>query len=161
MKPELIENVVQDLREGLGDIPVMEKYQISPDQLMEIKNQHWVMPGRPARLDKRERRNSRRQYLVLKIQVHELGNDGNCGIINDMTRRGIQLLGIEAEPGSEKTFAVVGDKAGAFRPFVFQGACQWAKNTPEGVVTGYAITLLTGDDVQQARNLMRSLTLEG
>ena len=90
-----------------------------------------------------------------------MSNEQNCGIINDMTRKGIQLLGIEATPGSTKTFAVVGDKTGAYRPFIFKGVCQWTEETTEGTVTGYTIVLSPGEDTQQAKNLLESVTLLG
>lgn len=159
VKPEIIEGVLSDLREGLGDIPVMEKYQISPDTLLNIKFSQRKALNQAVRYDQKDRRRARRNYLLFKIKVYEVGNQNNFGIINDLSSGGAQILGVDATPGSIKMFAVQSDSAGVYHTFVFTGTCQWVEETEEGTVTGYCISVPRGEDSNQIGKLISNLTL--
>jgi hypothetical protein len=166
LKPEIIHSILQDLQDGLGDIPVLEKYRITGDTLISIKTQHLRKSkfGNSYHPSK-EKRNSRRCYPLFNIKVYEIPQrtDGtivkNIGIINDISRKGIQLLGVQATPGTTKVFAVKGDKSGAFYPFIFSGTCQWAEESEDGLITGYTITLISDEDRIQAQNFLKNITL--
>jgi hypothetical protein len=166
LKPEIVHNILQDLQDGLGDIPVLEKYRITGDTLLSIKTQHLKRSKfRGSYNPSKEKRNSHRCYPLFNIKVYEIPQKANgdkqtnIGIINDISRKGIQLLGVQATPGVTKVFAVKGDRSGAFRPFIFSGTCRWAEETEEGLITGYTMTLISDEDQKQVQNFLKNITL--
>jgi hypothetical protein len=163
-----VSKIIDDLRSGLGDVPIMEKYQISPIVLVKIKQgitkfsstpKEGSLPVRP-KFDDAQKRTTPRNHTYYRIRIRDLSNPENVGIINDITNRGLQLQGMEARVGEKLTLLVLGDSFRVHTPFVFEAVCLWVTPSVEGnSVTGFSITNISGPDLQELRKLIEELTV--
>jgi len=162
------EDILADLREGMGDIPVMEKYGISPNELSAIKQGSQF--GRPARSDRvspgqtkpgaRQRRISRRNQPLYRVTIYDANNPHNNGIINDVTRKGIQVEGIRVRADETLTLLVRGEPFHAHAPFAFTVQCRWVQTNEQGVcVAGFYITDISPKDAKELHKLIDLLTI--
>jgi hypothetical protein len=164
-----IDKIMADLKSGFGDIVIMEKYQISPAVLMKIKQGVRDFSTEPshegilvrAKADDTHKRVIPRNHAYYRIQTRDLDNAENVGVINDITKRGLQLQGIAAKAGEKKTLLVLADSYRVHSPFVFEAVCRWAAVDTEGEsIAGFSITNISGPDLQELRKLIAELTAE-
>jgi hypothetical protein len=165
--------VLQDIREGLGDVPIMEKYGLSPKDYMEILEELTgtpVAPERIARLaeisDARaavnlQMRSLPRCYIYRDLSIHDDTDPASSGSVNDLSEHGIQVVGIPSQIGEIKTFVVTTEPLPDQSSVVFQATCRWvnAQDDFGEYVAGYEITRITHDDVRRLRQVINQLSL--
>jgi hypothetical protein len=163
-----IGKILEDMRSGLGDVPIMEKYQISPTVLLKIRQGLTRIPTEPkentapvrSKTDEARKRVLPRNHTYYRIPIRELKNPENVGTINDITNRGLQLQGIAAGVGEKLTLLVLADSFRVHTPFVFEAECRWTDPNAEGYgIAGFSITNISGPDLQELRKLIAELTV--
>ncbi len=102
----LIDKIQKELRMGVGDVTIMDKYGLSPRELIVIKREFLnVTPDRPVERQSglvdditvpvfAERRALQRREPLFKITVPDEGNPRSQGIIRDMHMKGLQIVNI-------------------------------------------------------------------
>jgi hypothetical protein len=163
-----IGKILEDMRSGLGDVPIMEKYQISPAVLLKIRqglsripteHKEYAAAVRPN-TDDVHKRMLPRNHTFYRISVRELSNPEHVGFLNDITNRGLQVQGMAPRVGEKLTLLVLADSFRVHTPFVFEAVCRWVAPNAEGeAVAGFSITNISGPDLQELRKLIAELTV--
>ena len=165
-------DIVNDIRGGLADTELMEKYHLSSRGLQSLFRK--FVEGKfvsRAELDVRTSldqdtaevtgvRRYRRRYPVLPATVHEPGNPETKGMLRDITERGVGITGIEASVDEIRTFVIRAGSLSGFEPFQLQAICRWAKKGDDGKHTaGFEITSISRENLQGLRDLIQGFTL--
>jgi hypothetical protein len=159
-----IERIIDDIRAGLGDIPIMEKYQISPGDLLRIKNQ--LKHGRPASggtaasAAPRHRRSVSRDELLRPITVYDAHDPRIKGMISDINMKGLQVVGIIVQTGETRTLMIRMEPYNVHATFTFEVQCRWSMIDESGnCVAGFRITRMSQEGPKELRKLLASLAV--
>lgn len=166
-------DIVNDLRLGMTNVELMEKYQLSTrgltsifTKLMDAKAvKKREIAGRVPLADDTvnlgQMRCLPRNYLVFRLPVSDVNNFGMEGSVRDITERGVQTAGIAAKAGEIKELCVQADELADIRPFVFEAECKWSKpeTQNEQCVAGFQISSISSESLAELRELIRVLTL--
>ncbi|MCA1960909.1 MAG: PilZ domain-containing protein [Desulfomonile sp.] len=172
----LADDVLRDLRGGMDDIALMDKYQLSYVELrnlyLELFNSGRLLQSQPdpnptqkqeARRPRPpilERSSTRREIdryrLYFDIPVYELDRPEVVGAVCDVTENGIGVIGVEAELNEVKTLVVEGDTFCDVAPFEIQVRCCWIEKRAESdeVRAGFEITDMSEYDRRQLDKLI-------
>lgn len=168
-------DIMTDLRGGLTNSGLMEKYQLSAKGLASIFNKliraeavrigelDHRMPNAADTVALEESRCYARKYLAFRLLVHGATNPSPEGRIRDITERGLQIVGIPASAGDKKTFLIEPTDFVDLIPFKFEAECRWSKLEVEReqTIAGFQITEISDDSLERLRNLIQALTLGG
>ncbi len=160
---------LSDLRRGLSDKQLKEKYAISEAGLQRIF--HKLLQAKaisPHELEGRigvdlavgsHYRQATRGYLLFTIPVYDTEALEKEGWILDITEKGLQLNGIEAEVGQTKSLLIRADEFHDIYPFAFDAVCRWinAGDDQEGI--GFEITDISETGLNELRKLLKLLTI--
>jgi hypothetical protein len=149
--------IVADLEAGMGDIPVMEKYQISPSELMsileglkdtKISSRFKITDRIEALRSKAEVQNRvrPRSYLLYDLPIYEAHGSEIVGTVVDITEEGVQVAGIKASVNETRSFLIDSTRTVTLKtPLMFEAICRWAKQEgPDGLPeAGFEITNIT------------------
>ncbi len=162
------ENILDDIRAGLGDVPIMEKYQISPGELLRIKRR--FDRGRQAgeqavtsaaALAARERRSLPRQEPLLTVTVCDADEPLMQGIIHDINMKGLKVVGIIVRADETRTLMIRSEPFNVHATFTFQARCHWSMIDEYGeCVAGFRITHISQRDAGELRKLMACLAVQ-
>lgn len=176
MRDTLADDVLRDLRAGVDDTALMDRYQLSYTDLrnlyLELFNSGRLLephsqessapPPQPQRrrLEILELSSSRRETdryrLYFNVPVYELDRPEVVGVICDVTETGLGVVGVDAQVDEVKTLVVEGDSFGDVAPFEFQARCCWIDKDEETdeVRAGFEITDITAADRRQFNKLI-------
>ena len=175
--PKLIikaKDIVNDIREGVADRELMEKYNLSSKGLQSVfKKLVAAKAVRPTELydrapileadttDAESIREEMREFLEVKIPICELNAPENAGVINDVSGKGVGVTGLQARQGEAKTLAVMPDSLFPVDPFSFDAVCRWVKTREaEGSVeAGFEITNISEESVNRLTEVIRLLNI--
>jgi hypothetical protein len=166
--------IIEDIRSGMGDVPIMEKYELSPTEFLHIldrlervsavdathtQTRRRALQSQPT--TNSGKRSLPRSYALFSIRIHDADNLGVVGTINDITQKGLQVSGIPASIGDLKTLVVRSDIFTVNPPLVMKATCRWVKKMPgdTNYVAGFEITRISKDDSRALRNLIQELTI--
>jgi hypothetical protein len=166
-------DIVNDIRAGLTNLQLMEKYQLSSKGLISIFTKLTMekavrqeeLQGRSPLADDtvalEHKRLWPRNYLCMLLPIFESDNHETQGCVRDITEKGVQVVGIPAEPGETKRFVVRPKELAEINEFSFDARCRWVEPDSDGngCVAGFAITNISKNAVQDLRRLVRALTL--
>lgn len=166
MKPQIpVQKILNDLRAGLGDVPIMEKYQISPNVLTQIKrrldmgHQIYKTPS-VSTSEIKDRRSSPRWEPFYKIDVYDRENPQMRGIIDDLNLKGLRTVGLIAQMDETKKLLVRSGPFKVYETFKFTAQCRWSMINDSGeCVAGFQITSISVQDKNELRKLINHLTL--
>ncbi len=160
--------ITKDIKRGLGDIPIMEKYELSPAEYMKILEKLQALKGTEGReasirlssgdwstIDFEPRR-TRRCYLVLSVFARDAKNPEIRGQVQDLTEKGFQIKGVAAKSGETREFIFQsGATRGHLIPFLVKAQCKWTKSdaTPSPV-SGFEILNISNSDEEELRKLI-------
>ncbi|MEW6352170.1 MAG: PilZ domain-containing protein [Thermodesulfobacteriota bacterium] len=164
---------IDDIRGGLSNAELMEKYQLSPKLIqrafvklvqrgdlypMELAGR--ITPPEHIPIS-RERRKSLRQYPACCVYVHEKGNMTNRGVVFDISDMGLRVKGISAAVDAVKTLVIEADELDVFETFSFEAACRWVEPEPgrSPYSAGFEITYISERDLEQLLNLTQLQTI--
>lgn len=93
-------SILRDIQQGLGDVPIMEKYQITPSEYMSVLEQfkhigiarkRRALVAQSVSHDLPHMRALPRCYIFREVCVFDAKAPGKEGKVNDMTENGVQL----------------------------------------------------------------------
>lgn len=168
-----IRSIVKDIKAGLTDFDLMEKYGITYDalqqlfhKLVELKAVTKEMVFGTVTLDYQPAipenlRSLQRYYLDFEIPIYERSVPDIHGVLRDITEKGVGIAGLEVAPDDIKSLVILGDSFGAAPPFEFDAICRWFKEEDGDWknVSGFEITFISERDLKNLRKLIRLITL--
>ena len=175
--PKLIikaKDIVNDIRDGTADRELMEKYNLSSKGLQSVyKKLVAAKAVRPAELYDREPildadtadvesiREDLRELLEVKIPICELNAPDNAGVINDISGKGVGVMGLQTKQGETKTLAVMPESFFPVDPFSFDAVCRWVKTRQiEGAIAaGFEITNISDEGANRLKEVIRLLNM--
>lgn len=162
-------NLIFDLRAGMTDSQLMEKYRlsfrglrsafrkllnvqaISPEELYERLPMYEVMT-----VD--DMRQLVRAPLEFDLPIYELDNPVSEGRVRNVTEQGVGVAGIEARVGETKTLVIEASEIAAFDAITFNAQCRWVKKKVSGEYSaGFEITRITKDNLDRLRQLVQGI----
>ncbi len=166
-------DIVNDLRAGMTNAQLMEKYELSAKGLTSIFTKlvdakavkEGELTGRvPLAQDTVNLEQVRcfpRNYLMLTLPVCEADNPVAEGHVRDITERGLQTAGITVKAGEVKKLLIQPDESADVDAFAFEANCMWSRLDLEGeqCVAGFRITDISEESLRELRRLIRALTL--
>lgn len=169
-----IQEIVKDLNSGMGDVPIMEKYGITPSELIPILEKlNEIKPSKESVLNRRletlktgiagqSLRDSSRCYLILSVTIFDLTDDSQHGRLLDLSEKGFQVTGINSEVGESRQFRIqVEWFEGKAITAQFIAECRWEeKETADGSpLAGFQITSMPLEDRRQLQDIIRLVAL--
>jgi hypothetical protein len=165
--------IVVDIRSGMTNDQLMAKYDLSARGLSsvytklvhagamhedELKRR---MPPGDDTADIDQMREVARCYPVVHIPIVDLTDLRNEGYVRDVTRKGIQLGGITAEPAEKKTFLIQPNSVSEVTPFTFEAECRWIRDDqPDGlIVSGFEISEISEAHLHQLQEMIHLVAL--
>jgi signal transduction histidine kinase/ActR/RegA family two-component response regulator len=152
--------IIRDIRDGMSDSGLMEKYKLSAKGLQNLFRQivdaRIMQPseifGRTPSYDNwvllENLRTLPRQPLYLPIPVHVMDRPEIQGTVEEMTERGMRVRDIGAGIDESRTFVLNVDHCFSTHPIVLDTKCRWSGgNSANGtLVAGFEIMdVLQGD----------------
>ena len=167
------DRVIKDIRSGLGDVPIMEKYQISPAEFLEVLKKikeidvigFAEVEHRITELEKKsdpsEMRSVPRNYMVFTTWISDANDPSKSGLVNDISENGLQVEGISVKVNEAKSFIIRSDIFSVDTPIEFDAECRWVKPTDFGDtdIAGFEITLISDQNLNRLRKLIQQLSL--
>jgi hypothetical protein len=164
--------LVADIRTGVSDVQLMEKYKLSSRGLQRVftklVDSGSVMmadlSGRSMSYDDsvtlKTVRGSIRALPILSIGIHESTNPEITGRIRDLSEVGVGVRGLVAEVGESKSLVVVPDEFLDIEPFSFEAKCRWSRMGAKGKVcnAGFEITDISENNLIQLQELLQLMT---
>ncbi|MCA1961789.1 MAG: PilZ domain-containing protein [Desulfomonile sp.] len=167
-------DIVTDIRSGMTDSELMDKYQLSAKgleslfkkildaKIMTVSEIYGRISLRDDTVGLENLRLTPRNYLAFSVPILDAANVENEGAVVDISESGLQVSGIEATAGETKDFLIRADELQDIYPFGFQAICRWTRKEPDGTpVAGFEITDIPEGSLHELRKLIRSLTLGG
>jgi uncharacterized protein (DUF433 family) len=166
--------IAGDVRSGMKDSELMEKYQLSHTGLQEACQKLLTdgllgsgeIDGLKPSVNSgasvfHERRQISRRTPSLRIIVCDSNSEGLRGTLKDVTEKGLAVRGLEAGVGELKTLAILGDELGIIDPFELTAECRWAGSEGfEGqTVLGFQIIAISDQDLQSLKQFVDLLDL--
>ncbi len=176
-----VREIVEDLRlRRLTDTQLMEKYKVSARGLQSVfqklVDRNAISPneidGRsPTYVDTitlEQRQNHQRHYLPQPVQIYENMDMVNIyerkdlqnkGRVNDITEKGLGVVGLKVVVGEIKSFVIVADEFVDLDPFSFDAVCRWVNLEESGeYASGFEVLKMTDRALQDLRKLIALLT---
>lgn len=148
-----IHQIAEDIRSGLTETQLMQKYHLSPRGLGWV-SMTLVTSGTIALQEIYDNlntsyedlvpdklRQTRRYPISFNCTAYEPDNPGVVGKVRDISENGLGIMGLKADMGDAKTLIIPGDEFGEFTSFTFDSTCRWITKDPNGVfVAGFEIS---------------------
>ncbi len=147
------QEIVQDIKSGIGRSELMEKYHLSLRALrwvimslvssgaLKWQEAYGKICSEGDELVAGQLRASKRLKLDFDAPIYEMNNPGMRGTIRDLNERGIGARGIKAEVGETKTLVIGGDEFGEYAAFALDALCRWVSKDPSGeYLAGFEIS---------------------
>ncbi|MBI5568929.1 MAG: PilZ domain-containing protein [Desulfomonile tiedjei] len=168
--------IVPDIRKGMGNSELMEKYNLSIDGLhgvftklvhakvlaMDQLEDRISLPDDPTVIE--QIRKTPRAYPLVPFPIYDMDNMEEVYFVRDVSEQGIQVTGINAEVGQKVTFLIQALAFDEVDPFTFEAECRWTTAPPESVdpepVAGFEITQISDDDSAELMKLVRAIKEE-
>jgi hypothetical protein len=165
--------LVDDVRSGLSNLELMEKYKLSSEGLLSAFNKlitsHTMeeeeLAGRIPLLDDTididHAREYPRCYPALGLPIYDEKDPEAEYLVVDLTEKGVQVVGMAARIGDLKTLII---KAGGIderiKPCTFDAECRWVKMDPQkgNLVAGFEVTYISDKDLEVLAHIIRLLT---
>jgi uncharacterized protein (DUF433 family) len=165
------EEIINDIRSGMAEDALKRKYELSSGALAKavqllfdgshlnrcdlargaVPYEEVVEPGKVRRVE--------RYYLDFELPIVATDGPEIIGKVRDLTTRGLGTVGIRASVGDVKTLRVQHERFVLLKPFSLQAQCRWIKGGQgaSGLIAGFRITSISGEDKEQLRKLVRLL----
>jgi hypothetical protein len=162
---------VYDLRLGMTNDELAEKYKLSTIGLRKMlqklvdgrfvgdeevaSRMKWIEePGTRVRV-----RQERERISGSRFPIYDLYDMGAEYYVEDISEKGLQILGINTNAGESRTFVVQGYAFDDIQSFSFDAECRWAKAVSgEGLArAGFEITDISEEGLRELRALLSKL----
>lgn len=170
-KPVNVAQVLKDVRAGLTDSELMEKYGIPYERLDEVFRQlldsnaitRGELYGRSSlfldTVTVDAVHDESAHYLAFPVPISDAMDPSIVGRLRNVGEQMVGMVGIEAEIDEERSFVVYPEKFVDIQPIAFDATCRWLITEPEGSYAGFEITFISDKDRERLELLVRSLTL--
>lgn len=162
---------VQDMRSGMTDSRLIEKYNLSPNRLQRLFKKLLdakamtaeELEGRCASLDDALQYNANasrflyRHVLDFVLPIYEETKPEILGMVLNITEGGVGLAGIQASIDESKNFVIPADEFFDVGRAKFLARCRWAGNeigTGEHV-NGFEVISISAGDLAELRKLIQ------
>jgi hypothetical protein len=165
-------DIVNDIRAGMNDHQLMQKYRLSVKGLQSIfakledlrAVKHSELYSRTPWYDDTvnvgSMRNLPRNYMALSLTIHEAENPVNKGIVVDMTEKGVGVTGIEVRENQTGVLVVNSGELADIGSITFEATCRWVRKDEDGTCnSGFEITGISKGDLDKLRHLISELSL--
>lgn len=165
--------VVNDIRSGMEDVALMEKYKLSARGFQHALRQ--LVNKRALRRKELYRQSSiyadkafivdlravPRQVTAVPVSIYREDDLQLEGRVTDVTEKGVRVTGIPATVDESRRFVVRVERFHEIEPFTFQGRCRWMRleNHARETVAGIEITDISQAARQELRKVIGGLTL--
>jgi len=163
-------DVVRDIRSGMSDWQLMEKYEISATGIQQLFKQLLEAKAvRPSELQGRnplykdsvtldDLRSSARDYVDHPLAIHEYDRPDNNGIICDVSDNGLRIKGVSVRIGEVKTFVIPADELFVISPIVLEATCNWVRREGRGenLYSGFNIGQVSSGNWGDLRTFVQS-----
>lgn len=166
--------VVADIRARLSDFELMDKYELSPEELQRVL--HCLAEAgviRNAELDERGAwfddpanrsvtRGVPRHYLRVAPFIHDRENPAHKGFVTDLSEDGFRVRGIMAFIGEEKRLVIHASDVCDVEDVEVRATCRWHRvdSSERGLhESGYHIDHATATGLAGIRRLIEVLGL--
>ena len=169
----MAEDIVKDIRSGMNDALLMEKYMLSERGLNKIFRKlldHKAMT--PDELSPRIAsysdldsldylRESTPKELVCLVPIYKEDQQDIRGRVCELTETSIGVSGLDTTVGETRKFVIPADEFFSIPAFSFDAICRWVEGGNESteLVAGYEITRISDKNYQQRKQLIRLIKL--
>jgi len=167
-----LNNLVKDIRLGMDDRDLMEKYQLPRNELQRAFRQlvdagavtMGEIYGRSSlhlstiTIPGGEPDEDEAHYLAFPVPIYESSDPATVGRIRHVKERRIGTIGINARTGDVKSLVVSPERFVNMAPFSFEAVCLWFRSEAEGEYAGFEITEITEDNLRNLDRLVQMLT---
>lgn len=131
--------ILADIQSGLGDVPLMEKYGLSPEELKRVYERlsdsaffraHGLelRKSRPKKeSQKTESRSLPRNHALVRLPVFDARSHHLKGLVIDITTEGLKVAGLQAKPGDVRWLVLRSDLFLPGEPLTLNVRCQWTR----------------------------------
>jgi len=168
-------DIVNDIRAGVTDADLMSKYRLSSrglqsafDKLVEagairLEEIYGRSPSDDDTVRIDDLRDLPRHYLALAVSIFEPTRPEVKGKLREITEQGIGVIGIEARIGDTKSLVIPSGRFMEADRIWFEATCVWARMKGPGSesIAGFQITKISDKDLENLRQLIRLLALDG
>jgi hypothetical protein len=165
--------IVSDIRARVSDFELMSKYGLSLEELEEVLRK-LVEAGTIREDEIKERgpffdnpdnrsktRRFPRTYLRVPLDIEDISNSANRGLITDISTAGFRTRGLDALIGEEKLF-LVSLKEVRKREIRLLARCLWVKHDVDTKVyqeAGFKIVHISESDLAEIKRVAGLLSL--
>ncbi len=165
--------VVADIRTGMGDTLLMEKYGLSAAGLQRLyakileagamtrEELLAATAGGQDTVALDALRQSVRHYPVLSLAAMSVKHHEVMGVIRDISERGVGVSGFACEVGEGDTLIIKADEGLDVEPLVFEATCKWSKvdDTSLEILSGYEITDISDRGLKNLKEFIRAFSV--
>lgn len=167
------QKLVADIRSGVTDLELMEKYKVSSRGLQRVLAKLVDsgliiaddLSGRSISYDDsatvKNARGSTRALPILSISIHERNNPQMMGKIRDLSASGVGVTRLRAAVGDVKSLVICPDEFFDIEPFSFEAQCRWFRDQRGDKVcsAGFEITDIEEDSFVKLQDLLELMTV--
>lgn len=166
------QDFLNDLRSGLTDRELMEKYMLTPrgmgtlfrnlvnadlisfSELLRRSGSQLNLPELIA-----EFRIRSRKQLEFLIPISDYHNPENTGLVYDISDDGVGARGLRVKAHELKTFIIPTDDYFRADPIIFQGLCRWVdeKDDRWESAAGFKVVKVTRGSLKGLQEIIRNL----
>ncbi len=164
--------IVRDLRSGMSDHELMEKYQLTVRGLESLFRKleeskavrRSELYGRFSSfedtVDLESTRKFSRSFLALPLRIYEQGNPENGGELLDAIEKGVGVRGLTVPSGQSARLVIASGGFVGLQDISFDAICRWGKQGDDGAwMSGFEIVTISEPDLQNLKKLIRGLAL--
>jgi len=165
--------ILADIRSGMGDVPIMEKYGLSPrlyrrilETLRANRSATFAdiegrMKACGMRKNGEEKRSATRNYILYEMPVYNANEPESIGTLNDISEAGLQVSGMDVEVDDLVTLMIRSDGFHVHSPFTLDAICRWVdgKKDTGVLMAGFEITCILGRGDRELQKLVDELAV--
>jgi hypothetical protein len=166
---------IRDIRSGMTDSQLMENYNLSINGLQKVFRK--LVDSGAMRMEELYRRNplgddsvvidlnnlnlSPDDGLECLVQIFDATDPGRCGAVCEIGENGLEVSGIKANVGENRSFLIDARDFFEVDEFHFQAKCVWCDESPvdQSPVAGFEITGILSQDLENLRELVRRIKI--
>jgi len=166
-------DMVEDIRSGMSDSELMQKYGLSPEglgfalqtltdtKIVSLQDLYGESLSQQNTVSIDSTRVLPRCYLAISVEIYESKRPEIKGTLNDITEKGIATAGMQAKVGETKSFLIPTRNYIAADPIMFEARCQWAEKESDfrEWLAGFEITSISDKCLDDLRSLIQAVSL--
>jgi len=163
--------MVKDIRSGMADSELMQKYGLSSEGLGfafqtltdtgVINLEELYGTSRPAQNNVfvENLRKLHRYHLAMAVEIYEPRRPAIRGMLSNVTEKGIGITGMAARIGETKTLVIPAGDFIEADSIMFEAECRWAREEKETGEwrAGFQITNISEKCLDDLRSLIQSI----